>query len=273
MRAKLSRRISTGLILAAAIVLLVVFCDPFTFSIVLGLFAALGGWEWCRLRNASVEIFHDSLFIVLIAVGIPLLSSITVVIPWILATSVVWWLWCLIHLIVSANSNSIKRWRAQSWKGVLVLVPAGVAVCAVNNISPDGHWYTISCLILIWAGDTCAYFIGKKIGKRTLASSISPSKTIEGFLGGLIGALFVSVFVFFASGGVIDIPFYYWLALCFLTAVFSVIGDLTESAFKRGAGVKDSGKMLPGHGGVLDRIDSSVASFPIFVGGLLFILQ
>ena len=79
---------------------------------------------------------------------------------------------------------------------MLVLVPAGVAVCAVNNIAPDGHWYTISCLILIWTGDTCAYFIGKKFGKRTLASSISPSKTIEGFLGGLIGALFVSVFVF-----------------------------------------------------------------------------
>lgn len=273
MREKLSSRISTGLILAAVIVTLVVFIDPFTFSIVVGLFAALGGWEWCRLRNVKFEIFHDSLFIALIAVGIPLLSRATAVIPWILALSIVWWLWCLIHVSVSANSSSIKGWQVRSWKGVFVLMPAGVAICAVNDISPDAHWYTISCLVLIWASDTCAYFIGKKFGKRALACSISPSKTIEGLLAGIFGAVFVSVFMFFTSGGIIDIPLYYWIALCFLTAIFSVIGDLTESAFKRDAGVKDSGKFLPGHGGVLDRIDSSVASFPIFVSGLLFLLK
>ena len=108
MREKLSRRTSTGLFLAAAIVTVVVFFDPFYFSIVIGFCAAIGGWEWCRLRNVKFALFGDSLFIVLIAIGIPMLSTATGAIPWILGIGVAWWLWCLIHVIVSANSIAIS---------------------------------------------------------------------------------------------------------------------------------------------------------------------
>ena len=270
---KLSRRVSTALILVAVVIGLVVLVDPLAFSIILGFISALGGWEWCRLRNGKFDLFHDSLFVVLIAVGIPILFSITEAIPWILGIGVVWWLWCLIHLFLSSNSTSTKGWHAQWWKGVFVLLPGGVAICVVNNISSDAYWLTISCLILIWTSDTCAYFVGKKYGKRALASVISPSKTIEGFLAGIFGVILVAVLLFLALVRIIDIPFYYWLTLCLFTGVFSVVGDLTESAFKRAAGVKDSGNLIPGHGGVLDRIDSSLASFPIFASGLLLFLK
>ena len=271
MREKLSRRISTALILAVVAIGLVVLVDPFAFSIIMGLISALGGWEWCRLRNEKFDLFHDSLFVFLMAVGIPILFRVTGAIPWILGIGVVWWLWCLLHLILSSNSTSTKGWHAQWWKGMFVLMPGGVAICVVNSISSDAYWYTISCLILIWTSDTCAYFVGKKYGKRALASVISPSKTIEGFLAGIFGVTLVAVFLFLVLRRIIDIPFYHWLTLCLFTGVFSVVGDLTESAFKRAAGVKDSGKLMPGHGGVLDRIDSSVASFPIFASGLLLL--
>ena len=127
MKDKLSRRVSTALILVAVVIGLVVLVDPLAFSIILGFISALGGWEWCRLRNGKFDLFHDSLFVVLIAVGIPILFSITEAIPWILGIGVVWWLWCLIHLFLSSNSTSTKGWHAQWWKGVFVLL--GCVIC------------------------------------------------------------------------------------------------------------------------------------------------
>lgn len=122
----------------------------------------------------------------------------------------------------------------------------------------------IAIFILIWANDTFAFIVGKSIGKHKLFERISPKKTIEGFLGGLIFALFFSVLI--AKFFIFE-PIILWVGISLVVSIFGTIGDLVESKFKRLANVKDSGKIMPGHGGILDRLDSI-----IFVAPFIFLL-
>ena len=120
----------------------------------------------------------------------------------------------------------------------------------------------IGIFILIWTNDTFAYIVGKSIGKHKLFARISPKKTVEGFLGGMVFALIASFLIskYFIEGSIINR--YIWFGLAFIVSLFGTIGDLVESKFKRIAGVKDSGKIMPGHGGVLDRLDSVIFVAP-----------
>lgn len=128
---------------------------------------------------------------------------------------------------------------------------------------PNNDYYHpeifIGFLFLIWAGDVGAFFVGRKFGKHKLFERISPKKTWEGFFGGLAFALLVALVI---SWYFISITFIDWIALALIITVFGTLGDLVESHFKRGLGVKDSGKILPGHGGILDRFDSLILSTP-----------
>jgi phosphatidate cytidylyltransferase len=147
--------------------------------------------------------------------------------------------------------------RHQTWigaAGFAVLVPAGLAMAMLEPLE------VLAVLVLVWIADTAAYFVGRAWGRRRLAPSISPGKTWEGAAGGLVGAaLYAIIVAFITHRGA-------WPALA-ATAVFlgmaSIVGDLFESAAKRQAGLKDSGALLPGHGGVLDRIDSATATLPL----------
>ncbi len=134
-------------------------------------------------------------------------------------------------------------------------------ICIANN----GYQFTplllLGAFILVWVNDTGAYFIGKNFGKQKLFSSISPKKTVEGFLGGLFFACITSYFIFQFTG---TLNFTYWLILSIIVSVFGTIGDLIESKFKRQAKVKDSGVIMPGHGGLLDRLDSIIFVAPFF---------
>jgi phosphatidate cytidylyltransferase len=138
--------------------------------------------------------------------------------------------------------------------GAAVLLPSGLAMTALEPLA------VLLTLLLVWIADTAAYFVGRAWGKRKLAPAISPGKTWEGAMGGLVGAaLYAIILAFFTQQGA-------WLALvatALLIGMASIVGDLFESAVKRRAGVKDSGALLPGHGGILDRIDSATASLPI----------
>ena len=130
-----------------------------------------------------------------------------------------------------------------------------------------GDWWVLLCMCIVWLADIGAYFVGKAIGKTKLAPAISPGKTVEGVFGGLVTAL--------AGGGVAAIlilpivPLGFIVPTILLTVLASVCGDLYESTLKRSAGVKDSGNLLPGHGGMLDRIDAILAALPVFTAGLL----
>jgi phosphatidate cytidylyltransferase len=118
----------------------------------------------------------------------------------------------------------------------------------------------ISILILIWANDTFAYLVGKNIGRNKLFPSVSPKKTIEGFIGGLVFTIISSILLskFYIESKIL----YIWIVIAIIVSIFSTLGDLIQSKFKRVAGVKDSGKIMPGHGGILDRLDSIIFVIP-----------
>jgi phosphatidate cytidylyltransferase len=145
-----------------------------------------------------------------------------------------------------------------------VILPI-ILITKIPLITTDYNCKTIiSIFILIWANDTFAFVVGKSIGKHKLFERISPKKTIEGFVGGLIFALIFSVII--AKYFIFE-PVFLWIGISIVVSIFGTIGDLIESKFKRLAGVKDSGKIMPGHGGILDRLDSI-----IFVAPFVFLL-
>ena len=139
--------------------------------------------------------------------------------------------------------------------------------------SNSGRWSILACLLIIWVTDTGAYVVGSGFGKRLLAPTMSPGKTLEGLGGGLIAAITFGILLYKIIDDLIAISFIGWVLLVTVTSVFASIGDLTESAFKRRSGVKDSGRILPGHGGMLDRIDSATAAIPVFVGSLVYVFR
>lgn len=142
------------------------------------------------------------------------------------------------------------------------------------TLLPTIHGYfrpglIVGIFILIWTNDTFAYIVGKNFGKRKLFERISPKKTIEGFLGGLVFSGIASFFIFYYTH---FLSLHIWLGMAIILSVFGTLGDLIQSKFKRQAGVKDSGKLMPGHGGLFDRLDSIIFASP-FVYAYLYLLN
>jgi len=166
-------------------------------------------------------------------------------------------------------------WLASRWKptsslplaivGWIVLIGAWVAIVQLQALSP---WHVLAAMAIVWIADTAAYFSGRAFGRRKLAPQVSPGKTWEGVYGGLaaVGLYALALVPLAAEGGfkgaVSPLSVIVWIALALALAALSVVGDLCESLLKRQAGVKDSGRLLPGHGGVLDRIDALLAAMP-----------
>ncbi len=216
-----------------------------------GALAALAGFEWARLcgLRASLAMLYAAAtaagYGVLWFFGDPASRAAlaAAALWWILAVPA--WLW----LGVRAAQG-----RVLAIAGFLVIVPAALAMARMEART------LLAVLVLVWITDSAAYFIGRAFGRRRLAPSISPSKTWEGAAGGLAGALAYAIICGTFIEGLAWAPY---LAAAALLAVLSIVGDLFESAAKRQAGVKDSGTLLPGHGGILDRIDSAVAALPV----------
>jgi phosphatidate cytidylyltransferase len=152
--------------------------------------------------------------------------------------------------------------------GVMLLVPMWVAL--INLHSDYGGEYFLLLMLLIWGADSGAYFVGRVFGKHKLAPKVSPGKSVEGVIGGVIFAVVIMLIFLQYQNIAIDNYFGYLLLAIVVTSI-SVLGDLYESLFKRISGFKDSGNILPGHGGILDRIDSLTAAAPFFLLGLSFI--
>jgi phosphatidate cytidylyltransferase len=152
--------------------------------------------------------------------------------------------------------------------GILCLLPAWMAINFILFVA--GPLNLLFLFALVWSADSGAWFFGKLCGRHRLAPHISPGKTFEGVLGGIVTALAVTGIAFWWSGAPSRIlPGV--LLLSFVTVLFSVLGDLFESMLKRQAGLKDSGRLLPGHGGLLDRIDGLLAAAPVYVTGTLLL--
>ena len=172
-------------------------------------------------------------------------------------TAVVWWGLALVGILR-------YPWRVPpaivAASGLLALVPSWLLLAYLLTSGPDGPMLVLSALCVVWAADVGAYFCGRHFGRVKLAPRVSPGKTWEGVLGGVGSATFMAVLAGLWFGQ----PLVSWAATGFAAALVSIVGDLTVSVCKRQAGVKDSGRLLPGHGGMLDRIDSLTAALPVF---------
>jgi phosphatidate cytidylyltransferase len=222
-----------------------------------------GAWEWSlfpRLAHPLARLAY------VLAVGIALFVVWQVsrqnpqVLPGVLWLSLGWWVLAFLWMVLAPARHS-RATAAGS--GLLVVVPAGVALVSLYRL-PDGPQWVLFLLLLVWAADVGAFFAGRRFGRLKLAPRVSPHKTWEGLIGGVI----VSAAVAMAGAWWFARPPLAFISLCLSVVLISIVGDLTESMFKRYAGVKDSGSFFPGHGGVLDRFDSVYAAAPVFLLGL-----
>ena len=149
--------------------------------------------------------------------------------------------------------------------GFVLISAAVTAIFSVWHTSP---WWLMYLFLLVWGADSGAYFVGRKLGKKKLAPNVSPNKSVEGLYGGIFTAMLIVVVVEVVYLDLTFAQHILFLILSVITVFSSVLGDLFESMIKRRAGIKDSGRILPGHGGVLDRIDSLLAAAPIFAAGM-----
>ena len=180
----------------------------------------------------------------------------------------IWWAAATVRVarFKSNAAQSVSPWRGLL-AGFLVLLPPFIGLSALHREAAFGPGYVLFLFFLIWAADSGAYFVGRRMGRRKLAPNVSPGKSWEGLVGGLSAAAVVAVI----GGRLLGLSgetMVWFVPLCLVVVLVSVVGDLVESLFKRSAGVKDSGRLLPGHGGALDRIDSITAAAPAFYLGL-----
>lgn len=273
------QRVITALILAPLALAAVFYLPLAGFAVFISVAFLLGAWEWsgfCGLpsrASRSVYVVLTAIIFALLYWLLPVQASwpieTNVLLSSLLLAGVAWWLLAIVLVLTYPRSQ--RLWANSDWRkalmGWLTLIPAWAAVLFIRSTdyttsSFTGAWLIFALLGLVWAADIGGYIVGKPFGKHKLLPKVSPGKTIEGMLGGLALVALVVTGVAMLQDWPAQTPVWYVSAL--LLTVLSVFGDLTESMFKRVAGKKDSGAFLPGHGGILDRIDSLTATAPLF---------
>lgn len=262
----LKQRVITAIVLLATFVGVLFFSPWYIFAAFVGLVFCVAAWEWSNLSGLSNFTARAAYIAMTVVFGLAVAWGLN----WTLDTprlqlfllfSVGWW--CLALLWVQGYPSSSVLWRSRLVRllmGWLVLIPAWIG-CIYLRHSLLGAWLVLMLVLIIAAADVGAYFAGRKFGRRKLAPNVSPGKSWEGVWGGLLFALVVGALYYLVFDG------RDWVNLLIMiapAALVSVLGDLLESMVKRYRGVKDSGHLLPGHGGVCDRIDGLVAAVPVF---------
>jgi phosphatidate cytidylyltransferase len=254
-------RILTAIVLLGLVLLLL---WRGTLAWLLGVFAAVAlraAWEWAGLCSGLTGARR---WLLLATLGASLAGSYLLPAPWtavVLAAAVAWWaLGLRLVLRYPALPDWLDRPLAQAAIILLALAPAWLALA---RLADGQRPLLLLALALVWAADSGAYLVGRRFGRRKLCPQVSPGKTVEGLLGGLLGAALVGLIAGLAMG-LGGLRLAALVGLVSACAAVSVVGDLAESLFKRRAGVKDSSHLLPGHGGVLDRIDALIAAAPLF---------
>jgi phosphatidate cytidylyltransferase len=268
-------RILTGLALAPTAVAGVLWLPTPWLALVAAVLLLAGLWEWTRLTGLSDVmprlgyVSANALMIAALAwaAGPNLFAlkaaALLGVAWWVLALA---WLWRFEFGQADRGRFRILKLLA----GSLAAVPAWAALVWLHQLPEHGPRWALFAVMLVWAADTGAYFVGVRMGKHKMAPRISPNKSWEGLWGGLAGASLIAVLAVKPLGlGWDDLPVLVFLTI--VAAMMSVAGDLFESLLKRHSGHKDSGRLIPGHGGMLDRLDSLLAALPVFMVGKLWL--
>jgi phosphatidate cytidylyltransferase len=258
----LKQRIITALVLLPLALAGFLGLDGGAFALFVALVVVLGAWEWARLAGLLAQPLRLC-YAAVSALLLYLLYLMPAIIPWVLGLAVLWWI--LAAVLVLSYPRCSRYWGGLAGRllmGLLILLPAWQGLLLLKQW-PQANELILAVMLLVWAADIGAYFSGRRFGKRKLAPQVSPGKSWEGLLGGLVLSVALCALVG-AWRGWSSFTFALAIPAAALLVVVSVIGDLTESMFKRQSGFKDSSNLLPGHGGVLDRIDSLCAAVPIF---------
>lgn len=262
----LKKRVITALLLVSIFLVTLFFTPWYFFAAILGAFLIAGAWEWANLSGVDNKGFRIVYALVLAAIagglGMFLEWSLDVAsVKNLLIVSATWW--AVSFLWVQGFPSSAIIWGSSPVRllmGAFVLIPAWLSCLFLLN-KPSGAWLVLFVVFLVAAADIGAYFAGRRFGKNKLAPNVSPGKSWEGVWGGACFALFIAgLFNLYLDGP----SWLSLLVLVFPTVFASVLGDLLESMVKRHRGIKDSSNLLPGHGGVLDRVDGLVAALPVF---------
>lgn len=256
----LMQRVLTACVLIPAVIGILFFAPPLANNSAIILVMALASWEWSTLFG--IKSFHNKVILLLITMGVLWLAMQNIFLT--LLISMVWWLVALAKM--GAYPYGKEVWANNkiflSVLSIFVLVPFAVSLIILNPLQ------ILYLLLLVWGADIGAYFVGSKWGQHKIAPKLSPKKSYQGLAGGMFLALLVgSVFAWFVDQPQIMASFefgYMMFSFIITVVMFALFGDLFESMIKRAVGVKDSGKLLPGHGGILDRIDSLTAAAPWF---------
>ena len=260
----LRQRVPTALVMLA-LVCLVLFALPPAATLVLILIAFLfGAWEWSAFVAPTRRGIRAA-FVALIGLGVLVAWQATAGRDGLTALLVAAGVWWLVALLWITRGPGRAGPVLAAVAGVAALVPTAVALGRLRGVDPQGAGVLLFSLAVIMAADVGAYFAGHRWGRLKLAARVSPGKTWEGVIGGLVASLLVA----WGGAALFGWPSSVIVPLALGAAAFSVVGDLMESLLKRHSGLKDSGHLLPGHGGVLDRIDSLTAGVPVFTLGLL----
>jgi len=267
----LRQRVLTALLLAPLLLWAVLTLPSPYLAWIFALIVLLGGREWARLSGISRP-GGQLLYLLLLAGLLWIMAQLpgrADWLPWFLLAILAWWSLAVVRLRRFQPPGPLQGFRAaQAGEGLLVLSSTWLALLSLHQRADDGPLLLVFLLILIWSADIGAYFAGRRWGRVKLAPGVSPGKTWEGVYGALAGALVCGLFLaWWQAPGLLQALLL--LLLCLLTAGVSIVGDLFESMLKRQRGVKDSSQLLPGHGGVLDRIDSLTAAAPLFLFGLM----
>ena len=271
----LKQRVITGFILAVSFLAALFTLPTLGFIALMAVVLAYAAWEWSHLSGLSSVAGRGFYMFAVVAIGAAIAAyigfeqNILLAEPprFLLLLACTWW--AIAVLWVQSYPSSAVLW-GRRWLclliGVFVLLPMWLAFAGLMSLA-EGPTLVLAVVLLVALADIGGYFVGRAIGRTKLAPKVSPGKTWEGLLGGQLAIVIVVA----TTGWFLDFEpsrIGLWLGLAMVTGLASVLGDLVESMVKRHRGVKDSGTILPGHGGVLDRIDGLTAALPVFSLGL-----
>lgn len=270
----LRKRILSALVMVPLVVFAVLYLNQTLFALSVGALVLMGAWEW----SALIPLQETA-----VRYGYLALTFAVTVVAWYFAVSEVfvdsvlwlamgWWLFVLFWVArpdIGREVNSLHL-KMKAILGVGLLVSTWLALVVMHSRPDQGPHWVLFVMMLVWVADSGAFFSGRAFGRTKLAPAVSPGKTWEGVFGALVAcSLFAYAYARFLNlqGALLSS----FILVSVVTVLFSIVGDLLESLLKRQRGVKDSGALIPGHGGILDRVDSLLAAAPVFLFGMRWI--